>query len=127
MERQIGVEVVLVDPAQTERFERLRRNLMQDGWPTVKVVELGDLCGRFSPQRRAVVVVHATAAEEAFAVLDSLEAKRHSALVVVVADRADQGELYCLMQAGALEYFESGEDLGSILRGVEWAARALAP
>ncbi|MCB9385902.1 MAG: hypothetical protein H6509_14930 [Bryobacterales bacterium] len=121
------MEVVLVDPLQSADFEQLRRDLVRDGWPTVNVVELGELPGRFSPQRRAVVVVHATVMDEAFAVLDSLESKRHSARVVVVAERAAPGERYCLMEAGALEYFESSEDLESILRGVEWAARALAP
>jgi DNA-binding NarL/FixJ family response regulator len=60
-------------------------------------------------------------------VLETLDEKRHSTLVIVLADHVEPGEYYCLMEAGAVQYFEVREDPVRILRGVEWAARVLAP
>jgi len=76
---------------------------------------------------KAVVVIRTSGAEVGLRALEELEPRRHSSIVVVVVDRADPGEYFCLMQAGATEYFEVSEDPTRILQGVEWAARVLAP
>ena len=121
-----GVEILLVGPRESSILRQLAQSLERDGWPAVRT-SLGDVATRVSSRRRAVVVVRTSDAAVALGVLDELEPKRHSAPVIVVVDRADLGERHCLMQAGAVHYFEAGEDPGRIVQGVEWAARALAP
>jgi len=122
-----GVEVLLVGPNESSILNILADALERDGWPSARVGDIAELCGRVGPRNKAVVVVRTSDAEVALKALEAIEPRRHSALVIVVVDRAELGEYYCLMQAGAIEYFEVSEDPVRILQGVEWAARVLAP
>lgn len=124
---QAGVEVLLVGSQGSSILNILADALERDGWPTARIADVRELGGRVSPRNKAVVVVRTSDAEVAVKALEALEPRRHSALVIVVVDRADLGEYYCLMEAGAVEYFEVSEDPLRILQGVEWAARVLAP
>jgi DNA-binding NtrC family response regulator len=124
---QPGVEVLLVGPRSSAILNKLEEALQQDGWATVRIVAPGDLACRIGARHKAVVVVRTSQAQQALDVLEELEPKRHSSMVIVVVDRAEPGEYYCLTQAGATAYFEVGEDPALIVQGVEWAAHVLAP
>ena len=122
-----GVRVALVAPKRCHAIERLQAALESRGWRTMRLDNAADLTDGIGPRNKAVVVVYAPQASAAMEVLEKLEERRSSVLVVVIADQVEHGDYYCLMQAGAVEYFELAEDPERILQGVEWAARALAP
>lgn len=124
---EAGVVVLLVGPGESATLKTLDEALRRDGWATLRMSEPKHLVGLVGARRKAVVVVRTPEAERALAVLEELEPKRHSAMVIVVVDRADPGEYYCLAQAGAIAYFEVTEDPSLIVQGVEWAAHVLAP
>ncbi len=122
-----GIEVLLVGPPDCPVLSNLADALDRDGWPASRLVRVRELAAKIQPHGRAVVVVRAHDAAPAFEALEALEPMRHSTLLIVVVDRAELGQYYCLMQDGAVEYFEASEDPLRILQGVEWAARVLAP
>jgi FixJ family two-component response regulator len=122
-----GVGVLLVGPRRSPILDELSELLEQSGWATERVAETSDLTRSVSPRHRAVVVVDAQEAERALQVLERLDERRHSTMAIVLVDRAEPGECYCLMQAGAVQFFEVNEDRERILRGVEWAGHVLAP
>ena len=121
------LEILLVGPAESPLLTRLGRALRLDGWAAIHLYDEDSLAGRIGAIHKAVVVLCAIGADAALTVLERLESKRHSIRVVVVVDHAEPGECYCLMQAGAIAYFEIDEDPVRILQGVEWAAHVLAP
>ncbi len=122
-----GVEVILVGPPRSVVLDGLGEALRDHGWYTTRVEALSDPPTRVDSRHKAVFVLHMREARRAMELLRKLDSKRHSCLVIVLAEHAEPGEYYCLMQAGAVQFFEIGEDPTRILQGIEWAAHVLAP
>ena len=121
------VEVILYSPRRCALVNELEAALSDKGWQATYVGDASALPQRVGPRHKAVVVICAPDGSLAMDVLSRLEEKRSSILTVVVSDEVEHGDYFCLMQTGAVAYFELANDRRGIMQGVEWAARVLAP
>lgn len=117
-------QVVLVGMDSAPQLVGLERELKARGIAVVRAESSAGIDEVLRRRIPATLVVHG--AELAQHVLESLIRLQRSSPVVVVADKEDLGSYFCLMNSGALEYFEVSESLETIARGIEWAHRTRA-
>ena len=102
----------------------LREALIERGAATKELQGPADLELELGVRRPSTLVVYG--AERAQRVLEILIRFQRSSPVVVLGDRERLGDYFCLMNSGALEFYDVREDLETIVRGIEWAHRTRA-
>ena len=119
--------IILVGLTPDTRAQRLLSSLADAGLTITQVEETRGVAPLLGQMPKATIVIYSPdGRHDVERVLDELERAHRGSPVVALVEHSDFGHYYSLMNRGAVEYFELGEDPSIIARGVEWAARRMA-